>query len=124
MIGQYDSTNALSFFGLCIGIITSTFHFSGTLPVPQLALIKSNNSSFCSVYNTDINIEELERALKIKKNTTPGIDNIPYKLISVLKTKQKEELLDLINASWGTGKVPEKWKVGVIIPRYTQTKEG
>ena len=74
-------------------------------------------------YNMDINIEELERALKIKKNTTPGIDNIPYKLISVLKTEQKEELLDLINASWGTGKVPEKWKVGVIIPIHKPKKD-
>ena len=90
----------------------------------HIAQIKiSNKKETEEEYNMDIKIEELERALKVKKNTTPGIDNIPYRLFSVLKTDQKEELLETMNASWGTGKVSEKWKIEVVIPIHKPKKD-
>ena len=67
-------------------------------------------------YNKDIEMEELEMALKLKKKTSPGIDNIPYQLLSALKDEQKIELLNIMNTSWGTGKIPNRWKSGIIIP--------
>ena len=52
-------------------------------------------------YNVDIEMEELEKALCVKKQTTPGVDNIPYKLLTGLKDEQKQELLETLNMSWG-----------------------
>ena len=85
--------------------------------------IRQSNDKDEEDYNLDIRMEELERALKVKKNTTPGIDNIPYNLISSLKEEQKEEILEIMNTSWGTGKVPRKWKIGIIIPIHKPKKD-
>lgn len=56
-------------------------------------------------------LEELRRAINsIKKNTTPGVDQIPYKLLKNLTTDQQIQLLAFYNQIWLTGQIPDKWK--------------
>ena len=67
-------------------------------------------------YNSEITIFELEEALANIKNTSPGKDKIPNKLLKIIPDNIKHELLDLFNMSYSEGIVPVAWKQGVIIP--------
>ncbi|UYV72918.1 hypothetical protein LAZ67_10001175 [Cordylochernes scorpioides] len=49
-------------------------------------------------------------------NKTPGPDGIHGQMISNLGKNGKEKLLDILNNSWKTGKLPQDWKTATIIP--------
>ena len=63
------------------------------------------------------NIQELQNGIKnLKTKKTCGTDDIPNEFIQKLPEIKQKELLGIYNRSWRTGKIPEKWKTGVIIP--------
>ena len=66
--------------------------------------------------NKDITREELETALRMAKNTTPGEDGIPCSLLKKLDGETKENLLQIYNQSFHTGMIPQSWKIGIVIP--------
>lgn len=67
-------------------------------------------------YNIEITMQELNLSLSHSKNTTPGIDNIPYKFLTSLPTEIMTELLNLMNQSYKTGELPSSWKHVLVIP--------
>lgn len=57
--------------------------------------------------DTPFTIVEIEAAVQsLTRNTTPGKDKIPNKLLRNLDTTALEALLDYINEHWTAGKIP------------------
>ncbi|KXJ69166.1 hypothetical protein RP20_CCG028398 [Aedes albopictus] len=67
-------------------------------------------------YNTDFSIEELMWALDRKGGPSIGADNIGYPMLQRLPMTSKVALLELFNRVWDSGKFPEQWKLGTVIP--------
>lgn len=72
--------------------------------------------------NSPITMQEMKNSLKLLKDSSPGPDNIPNKLIKILNENYTRELLGIFNQSLATGTVPTKWKVGHVIPIQKPTK--
>ena len=69
------------------------------------------------LFNDKIEMRELEQAIiQMKLNKSPGPDGIHGHMIDKLDIKGKEILLDILNTSWETGKLPKEWKNAIIIP--------
>jgi hypothetical protein len=68
------------------------------------------------MYNCDVSLEEIEFAINHARNTSPGIDDIPYSFLQSLSWETKQELLLLMNQCFKTGVIPEIWKMGLTIP--------
>ncbi|KAI5637222.1 reverse transcriptase (RNA-dependent DNA polymerase) domain-containing protein [Phthorimaea operculella] len=51
-----------------------------------------------------------------KKDSTPGLDDIPYKLIINLHDDAKRILLNIFNQLWEKGVIPPTWKTQCVIP--------
>lgn len=67
-----------------------------------------------------INMVELERAIKNSKNRkATGPDNIPAEVIKILENRGKQALLNLFNAIYNYGIIPEDWlkSTFVTIPK-------
>lgn len=62
------------------------------------------------------NMDELNISLKSRKDTTPGLDNIPYMLIKKLHLNAQSILLNIYNKLWERLIVPESWKTQCVIP--------
>jgi ribonuclease HI/exonuclease III len=61
--------------------------------------------------------EELNRAIKkIKRKKSAGPDEITNEMLKELPKEGKDRLLNLVNESWRTQKVPSKWRTAHIIP--------
>ena len=64
----------------------------------------------------DILYEEVEAAVKrLKKNKSPGIDNITGEMIQAGGDRVAEEIHGICNQIWQEGRVPEEWAKSVII---------
>lgn len=59
--------------------------------------------------NSLITLEELEDALNINKDTSPGPDNIPYAFLKHLPVNAKYFLLKLYNKIYSSHTFPESW---------------
>lgn len=64
----------------------------------------------------EFSIEEMNMALKSRKNTTPGLDNIPYIMLNKLHSTAKLLLVKILNSLWVNQIIPESWKVQCVIP--------
>jgi len=63
------------------------------------------------VYNTEIELEELEGAIdRLKKDSAPGSDSFFTELIINADRNVLTTLLYIFNKSWREGKLPEQWK--------------
>lgn len=62
------------------------------------------------------NFNEFKMALNSRKDTTPGLDDISYKLIKQLHPKAQNILLNTYNLLWENGCIPEAWKTQCVIP--------
>ena len=68
-------------------------------------------------YNNDITFDEMISALHTaKSSSSPGIDDIPYKLLKSLGQVNLEELLGIYNQSFKSGTIPDSWKEGLVLP--------
>ena len=72
-----------------------------------------------------IDIKELSRILKTKRNTAPGEDNIRYEDIRKTTTKFKELLCNLHSICLNVGVTPTKWKQSNIklIPKPNKNRK-
>ena len=68
------------------------------------------------MYNANFSIDELQTVLKNFKNTSPGVDNIPYQMIRELGKESSLQLLDFYNHIWCTSVIPDQWKQSQLIP--------
>ncbi|XP_044766221.1 uncharacterized protein LOC123322344 [Coccinella septempunctata] len=68
-------------------------------------------------------LEELERSLKNNPNTSPGLDNIQYIMLSHLPLNAKCMLLHIFNQIWETGEFPPQWKEYVVVPILQPNKD-
>ena len=67
-------------------------------------------------YNNLFTIDELQNALRMRKQTAPGLDNIHYAMIEHLSESAAYALLKFFNKVWVTGKIPLAWKKAIVIP--------
>lgn len=86
--------------------------------VPSLDAIPSSPYFIPSSCRMDMpfSFEELECSLSGLKDTSPGIDGIPYSFISQATTNIKKYYLNLINAFFDLGVVPETWRNQIVLP--------
>ena len=66
--------------------------------------------------NKAITLEELETALRHKKDTKEGIDQIRYTVYKELPTEGKTTVLKLLNYFWEKGEIPQQFKHSIIVP--------
>jgi len=55
---------------------------------------------------------------KLKRHTSPGIDQIPGELIKAGGRKICSEFHKLINSVWNKEELPEEWKESINVPIY------
>ena len=79
----------------------------------------SNNAE---PYNQPFTIAELREALSSTRNSSPGIDRIPYSFLKNLPLYSEQELLDIYNNIWATGTFPDSWRQAIIMPLHKEGK--
>jgi ribonuclease HI len=86
-----------------------------------------SNTELCSKHLPSINntnsqldsqfvLEELLMPLRYVKNTSPGLDKLPYLIFKKLPQKVLPYLLKIFNNCLSTGDIPEEWHAQEIIP--------
>ena len=73
-------------------------------------------------YNNSITLQELEYALKLAKDSSPGPDEICYSMLQNLASSGKKLLLELMNRIFTEGSFPARWKEAYIIPILKEGK--
>ena len=66
--------------------------------------------------NDSFSYNELKRAIRSSKNSTPGDDRISYVMLQHLPRQSLTALLFLYNEVWRTGNFPQAWRHSVIVP--------
>ena len=80
---------------------------------------RANLKIFDEVFNTT----ELNKALKkLRPRKSPGPDMIHNEMLTHLGDIGKQVVLNLINKSWLTGKLPKAWKIATIKPLLKKGK--
>ncbi|CAH2097448.1 unnamed protein product [Euphydryas editha] len=74
-------------------------------------------------FNDSFSLNELFSALDGLKDSSPGIDGIPYSFIMKSSTSVKLYLLDIFNLIYSSGIVPDSWKTHIIIPILKPNKD-
>lgn len=67
-------------------------------------------------YNADFSMAELRWAINRGKGMSDGVDRIGYPMLQHLSEAMEEYLLELLNQVWRTGKIPPRWKEGLVVP--------
>ena len=81
----------------------------------------STNKHFS--YNKAFTLRDLKRSLKKAKDTSPGLDNIPYILLKQLPDSALKVLLDIINDYWTSHTFPDSWRTALLIPILKPDKD-
>lgn len=68
------------------------------------------------VYNRPFSMEELNWAIQKSKGLSAGVDEIGYPMIRHLPWQLKVNLLQIYNGIWEEGRIPERWKTGIVVP--------
>ena len=66
-------------------------------------------------YNYVFTLHELKQAIKISRDTSPGIDTVHYQLLKHLPGDSLLLLLYIFNHIWLTQDFPTSWKTAIII---------
>ena len=61
-------------------------------------------------------MNDLHRALKKGKKTSPGNDMLSYDMFRHLNDEAKHIVLKFFNLVWSSGSVPKCWKHAIIVP--------
>ena len=67
-------------------------------------------------YNDVFTLHELKQAIKVSRDTSPGIDTVHYQLLKHLPDDSLLLLLYIFNHIWLTQDFPTSWKTAIIIP--------
>ena len=73
-------------------------------------------------YNYVFTLYELKQAIKISRDTSPGIDTVHYQLLKHLPDTSMLLRLYILNHIWVTQDFPTSWKTAIIIPVSTPGK--
>lgn len=74
--------------------------------------------------NLKFTIEELNTAInKIKRNSAPGPDNIPFEFIHQAPQTLKIKLLEIYNYIWFNNNYPNSWNITELIPIHKPDKD-
>ena len=79
---------------------------------PPISTISSSADRMSELFS----LSELYCALDHLRDSSPGIDGIPYSFICKSSRPAKLVFLGIINAIFSFGNVPESWKTQIIIP--------
>ena len=82
------------------------------------------NTSGKTMMSSPFTVAELDTALatlQLKKSPHP--DKIANEMLLHLDPAAKKKLLQLINASWRTGTVPQIWKHAIVVPVLKKGKD-
>ena len=72
--------------------------------------------NFDCAHNAPFTIQELEHALSLAKDTTPGQDGVAYKMLRNIPDQAKMYLLSIYNQLYNESYFPPSWGKAVIIP--------
>ena len=67
-------------------------------------------------YNDVFTLHELKHAIKVSRDTSPGIDTVHYQLLKHLPEDSLLLLLYIFNHIWLMQDFPTSWKTAIIIP--------
>ena len=67
-------------------------------------------------YNDVFHLHELKQAIKLARDTSPGIDTVHFQLLKHLPDDGLMLLLYIFNHIWFTQDFPNAWKTAIIIP--------
>ena len=68
------------------------------------------------LYNDVFTLHELKHAIKVSRDTSPGIDTVHCQLLKHLHEDSLLLLLYIFNHIWLTQDFPTSWKTAIIIP--------
>lgn len=81
----------------------------------------------CNDFNTHLSFKfseaEFNLSLYSRRDTSPGLDDIPYVLIKHLDISARLVLLNIFNALWSSGLIPSSWKTIAIVPILKPEKD-
>ena len=82
--------------------------------------LETGDISFTSAggepYNVVFSSSDLEAALSKCRDSSPGLDEVPYAFLRHLSPASFSFLLALYNRIWCTGEFPSSWGVAVVLP--------
>ncbi|VVC37519.1 Reverse transcriptase domain [Cinara cedri] len=65
--------------------------------------------------NSPILLADMSRVLSKCTSVAPGPDGIPYKFIHNLFISALNEIINVFNKIWASGRIPQNWKHSIII---------
>ncbi len=74
-------------------------------------------------YNKPFTLNELQESIQKSHDTSPGPDQIHYKILKHLPLSSLAVLLDIFNKLWIENKFPDSWKEATVIPIPKPGKE-
>lgn len=77
---------------------------------------RTGNGGENEILDSEFRMEEFSQMLGKVKSTTPGVNRVTYKMVQGLSLEAKENLLKLLNKTWSSGVIPEKWHECRIVP--------
>ncbi|KAG7311010.1 hypothetical protein JYU34_003863 [Plutella xylostella] len=81
-----------------------------------------NNYDSNDFLSQPFSFNEFLAAIKTRKDTSPGLDDIPYKLIRHMHITAQKTLLNIFNLLWISNSIPDTWKTQCVIPILKQDK--
>jgi len=101
-------------------------YFGNIFNIPSPSVISENQMYFEiqgaiideteQSYNILFTLNEINSAIVHLKNSCPGVDDVHNLFLKNMPEKYIECYLKMFNVSWIEEKVPESWKVGLMIP--------
>ena len=95
-------------------------HFEAVLNQPEpnkILKIEQINTTINEIETGKITYNETKIAIdKLKKNKSPGMDNIYPEMIKFGGEPLVSSIQHLCNRIWEQEKIPEEWEIGTIIP--------
>ena len=67
-------------------------------------------------YNKRFRLRDLKRSIKRSKDSTPGPDNIHYRILKNMPNETLTILLNIINDHWDSQSFPESWREAIVLP--------
>ena len=75
---------------------------------------KTNDRSL--PYNKRFKLRDLKRSIKKSNDSTPGPDNIHYRILKNLPDETLKIILNIINRHWEQHTFPESWREALLLP--------
>lgn len=88
------------------------------LDIPNIeAFFDNNNENENTKFLLEkFSFQEFMTSLQSRKNTSPGLDDLPYILIKKLHSSAQIKFLDILNCLWSKQIIPLAWKTQCVIP--------